>query len=66
MPQAGFETTTPVFERTKTLHSLDRAVTVIVEADPIRPPKEYKRDTGVNDQSGPRVSSMKWHQFIFL
>jgi hypothetical protein len=29
MPQLGFEPTTPVFERSKTVHALDRAVTVI-------------------------------------
>jgi hypothetical protein len=29
MPQVGFEPTIPVFERPKTVHALDRAVTVI-------------------------------------
>jgi hypothetical protein len=29
MTQVGFETTIPVFERTKAVHGLDRAVTVI-------------------------------------
>jgi hypothetical protein len=29
MPQTGFETTIPVFERTKTVHALDRAAAVI-------------------------------------
>jgi hypothetical protein len=29
MPEEGFETTIPVFERAKTVHALDRAVTVI-------------------------------------
>jgi hypothetical protein len=29
MSQAGFERTTPVFEREKTIHALDGAVTVI-------------------------------------
>jgi hypothetical protein len=29
MPQVGFEHTTPVFERAKTVHTLDRAATVI-------------------------------------
>jgi hypothetical protein len=29
MPPVGFEPTTPVFERAKTVHALDRAVTVI-------------------------------------
>jgi hypothetical protein len=29
MPQVGFELTIPVFERAKTVHALDRAVTVI-------------------------------------
>jgi hypothetical protein len=29
MPGEGFEPTTPVFERTKTIHNLDRAATVI-------------------------------------
>jgi hypothetical protein len=29
MPQVGFEPTIPVFERAKTVHALDRAVTVI-------------------------------------
>jgi hypothetical protein len=29
MPQVGFEHTIPVFERAKTLHALDAAVTVI-------------------------------------
>jgi hypothetical protein len=29
MPRVGFEPTTPLFERAKTLHALDRAATVI-------------------------------------
>jgi hypothetical protein len=29
MPSVGFETTTPVLERTKTVHASDRAATVI-------------------------------------
>jgi hypothetical protein len=29
MPQVGFEPTIPVFERAKTVHALDSAVTVI-------------------------------------
>jgi hypothetical protein len=29
MPRVGFEPTTPVFEREKTVHALDRATTVI-------------------------------------
>jgi hypothetical protein len=29
MPRVGFETTTPVFERAKTVHGLDRAATVV-------------------------------------
>jgi hypothetical protein len=29
MPRAGFELTIPVFERAKSVHALDRAVTVI-------------------------------------
>jgi hypothetical protein len=29
MPRVGFETTTPAFERAKTVHALDRAATVI-------------------------------------
>jgi hypothetical protein len=29
MPQVGFEPTTPVFERAKTVHALDRVATVI-------------------------------------
>jgi hypothetical protein len=29
MPRVGFEVTTPVFERAKTVHTLDRAATVI-------------------------------------
>jgi hypothetical protein len=29
MPQMGFAPTTPVFERAKTIHALDRAATVI-------------------------------------
>jgi hypothetical protein len=29
MPRVGFEPTTPVFERAKTVHALDRTVTVI-------------------------------------
>jgi hypothetical protein len=29
MPQVGFESSTPVFERAKTVHALDRAATVI-------------------------------------
>jgi hypothetical protein len=29
MPKLGFELTTPVFERWKTVHALDRATTVI-------------------------------------
>jgi hypothetical protein len=29
MPQVGFESTIPVFERAKTVHALDRSATVI-------------------------------------
>jgi hypothetical protein len=29
IPRVGFEPTTPVFERAKTVHALDRATTVI-------------------------------------
>jgi hypothetical protein len=29
MPRMGFESTTPVFERTKLVHALDRAATLI-------------------------------------
>jgi hypothetical protein len=29
MPRVGFEPTIPMFERAKTVHALDRAVTVI-------------------------------------
>jgi hypothetical protein len=29
MPQVGFERTIPVFERTKTVHALDREATVM-------------------------------------
>jgi hypothetical protein len=29
MPRLGFEPATPVFERAKTVHALDRAATVI-------------------------------------
>jgi hypothetical protein len=29
MPQVGFESTIPVFERAKTVHALDRAAIVI-------------------------------------
>jgi hypothetical protein len=29
MPQVGFESTTPVFERAMIVHALDRAATVI-------------------------------------
>jgi hypothetical protein len=29
MPRVGFQPTTPVFERAKTVHVLDRAATVI-------------------------------------
>jgi hypothetical protein len=29
MPEVGFEPTIPVFEQAKTVHALDRAVTVI-------------------------------------
>jgi hypothetical protein len=29
MPRVGFESTTPVFERAKTVHALDRTATVI-------------------------------------
>jgi hypothetical protein len=29
MPRMGFELTTPLFERAKTIHALDRAATVI-------------------------------------
>jgi hypothetical protein len=32
MPRVGFESTTPVFERAKTVHVLDRAATVIGKA----------------------------------
>jgi hypothetical protein len=33
MPRVGFETTTPVFERAKTVHALDRAAAVIDKID---------------------------------
>jgi hypothetical protein len=32
MPQVGFELTIPVFERAKTVHTLNRAATVIGES----------------------------------
>jgi hypothetical protein len=31
MPRVGFQPTIPVFKRTKTVHALETAVTVIVE-----------------------------------
>jgi hypothetical protein len=31
MPQVGFETTIPIFERAKTVHALDRAANLIGE-----------------------------------
>jgi hypothetical protein len=31
MPEVGFESTIPVFERAKTVHALDGAATVIVK-----------------------------------
>jgi hypothetical protein len=31
MPQEGFEPTTPVIQRAKTVHALDRAATVICD-----------------------------------
>jgi hypothetical protein len=33
MPRVGFEITIPAFERTETVHALDRAVTVIGVTD---------------------------------
>jgi hypothetical protein len=33
MPQVEFEPTTPMFERVKTVHALDRAATVIGQED---------------------------------
>jgi hypothetical protein len=33
MPQLGFESTIPVFERTKTVRALDRADTVIGDCE---------------------------------
>jgi hypothetical protein len=33
MPQVGFESTIPAFERAKTIHALDRAATVIGNED---------------------------------
>jgi hypothetical protein len=35
MPPVGFEPPIPVFERTKTVHALDRAVTVFGKVLPI-------------------------------
>jgi hypothetical protein len=34
MPPVGFEPTTPVFERVKTVHALDRAATVMAHHVP--------------------------------
>jgi hypothetical protein len=36
MPWVGFESTIPALERTKTVHALDRAATVIVKTKIIR------------------------------
>jgi hypothetical protein len=33
MPRVGFEPSTPVFEREKTVHALDRTATVIGHCD---------------------------------
>jgi hypothetical protein len=35
MPRVGIEPTTPVFEREKTIHALDRAANVICQASPL-------------------------------
>jgi hypothetical protein len=35
MPRVGFEPTVPAFERTKTIHGLDRAGTVIGSEDTV-------------------------------
>jgi hypothetical protein len=42
MPRVGFEPATPVFERAKTFHALDRAATVIGEVVSIAERKDYK------------------------
>jgi hypothetical protein len=40
MPRLGFEPTIPVFKRAKTLHTLERAATVI--SDPMSVKEKYK------------------------
>jgi hypothetical protein len=44
MPQVGFEPTIPVFERAKTVHALDRAVTVMGTREIYR----HKNDTSMS------------------
>jgi hypothetical protein len=44
MPQMGFEPTTPVFERAKTVHAPDRAATVIGSSENYCP--EYLKTYG--------------------
>jgi hypothetical protein len=41
MPRVGFKPTTPVFERAKTFHALDRADTVVGTVIHIRPFNEF-------------------------
>jgi hypothetical protein len=47
MPQVGFESTIPVFERAKTVHALDRAATVIDNQYKMR-----SRDSSVGTATG--------------
>jgi hypothetical protein len=62
MPRVGFEPTTPVFERAKTVHALDRAPTVtgsLVHCHYViasRPPLSY-RNPNSNDSSSGRVKN---------
>jgi hypothetical protein len=78
LPRVGFEPTTPVFERTKTVHALDRADTVIgstavvclhlfeenVASEAVSHKfASYSEAVKLKCQSGDRLS---WHRFVMV
>jgi hypothetical protein len=58
MPRVGLEPTTPVFERAKTVHALDRAATVIgsIMFYPLH-------ISIITDHRGHRIVTLKWIEF---
>jgi hypothetical protein len=58
MPRVGFEHTTPLFERAKTVHPLDRAATVINRPHLQLHIPEYNIELLMNDRISPLVKQV--------